>query len=206
MNKTYKTSEEKRTSASWFRFDLVPEETLTLNMKYRETLHSFLRGKSLNSHRSSSDSSQVLLVGWIQFLQKCRCELEKKRVSMQNVWCLVLEMSSGSQSLSLPWFPAPSGPAGAMPWVWYNYAFFRGCLFICGALEYSGWTHEYQIMLLGEGAGKDPHEFLIHLKYLMRLYLHELEYSSFEEDNICSIFITVLDNITFSRSIITKKT
>lgn len=50
-----KTSEGKSTSPSGFRFDLVPEETLTLNVKYRETLHSFLRGKSLNSHSSSSD-------------------------------------------------------------------------------------------------------------------------------------------------------
>lgn len=30
---------------------------------------------------------------------------------MQNVWCLVLEMSSGSQALTLPGFPAPPGPA-----------------------------------------------------------------------------------------------
>lgn len=125
-----KISEGKRTSVSWFGFDLVPEENLTLNVKYRETLHSLLRGKNLNSHRSGSDPSQVLLVGWMQFLQKCRCELQKKRVSMQNVWCLVLEVSSGSQSLSFPWFPAPSGPAGAMPWIWYNSAFWEAIYLI----------------------------------------------------------------------------
>lgn len=100
-------------------------------MKYCETLHSFLRGKNLNSHRSSSDSSQVLLVGWIQFLQKCRCELQKNRVSMQKVWCLVLEMSSGSQALTLPGFPAPPGSVCRdNARVWYNCAFLWGYLFI----------------------------------------------------------------------------
>lgn len=107
------------------------------------------------------------------------------RVSMQNVWCLVLEMSSGSQSLSLPWFPAPSGPAGAMPWIWYNYAFLRCYLFLWWGIGIF-WLNPCVSAnaAWGGSRGKKPCEFLIYLKYLVHLYLHELRYSSFKEDNM----------------------